>query len=505
MDHKVSKDCPKAHIEIVEGDLQQNSGQNKTTSQEIAGSNTPQFKLYKRRYFGVVGIVFLSIFAGANLSWFGPIANSSSQTFDISLDQVNWLGNIVGCTYLIVTPVIPGLCSRYNIRRCYEIGVVFLVISAWVRFAGTARSLSPQGAYALLLIGQFLSSIPQVLFLVLAPTFSETWFDMKGRTTATMIMSIATPVGNAVGQLISPSLHDTRTSVLVLGILSTAVAPFVFLVGAKPPTPPSYAGSQATHSLMTTLRAVVGRLPHRRSIHDTGATMVQGETTGTSKETKEANVEVLDVYMTLRERIDFIMLTLAFTGLVSGVNTFSLLSNEILEPYGYSERIAGLMGSSLLLSGLVVSFTTSMLFDRVLTHHLGLAARTFVPIVAAAWLGLIWAARPHNTGALFAIFVIIGVCSISMLPIALELGCELTRNSGASSAILWFSANLGGIIFVLVMSALRASSSATPPRNMHRALIFNGATIFSCTILILFFRGRQRRREKDVLVAGHTL
>ena len=90
------------------------------------------------------------------------------------------------------------------------------------------------------------------------------------------------------------------------------------------------------------------------------------------------------------------------------------------------------------MSGLVAAFATSQLFDRVLTHHLGLLARIVIPFIAVAWLSLIWAVRPNNTGALYAIFVVIGMCSVSILPVSLELGCEVTRNSEASSAILWW-------------------------------------------------------------------
>lgn len=37
---------------------------------------------------------------------------------------------------------------------------------------------------------QFISGIAQVIFLVMPPKFSELWFDLEGRTTATMVMSI---------------------------------------------------------------------------------------------------------------------------------------------------------------------------------------------------------------------------------------------------------------------------------------------------------------------------
>ena len=63
---------------------------------------------------------------------------------------------------------------------------------------------------------------------------------------------------------------------------------------------------------------------------------------------------------------------------------------------------------------------------------------------------LIWAVRRNNTGALHAIFVVIGACSVTMLPIGLELGCELTRNSGASAALLWLRC-----VFILCFTVVK--------------------------------------------------
>ena len=108
-------------------------------------------------------------------------------------------------------------------------------------------------------------------------------------------------------------------------------------------------------------------------------------------------------------------------------------------PYGYSNTISGLFGATLLLVGLVAAIITAPLFDRVFTHHLALTGKILVPIIGVVWLSLIWAVKPNQTGGLFAIMAIIGAGSITMLPVGLELGCELTRNSDASSAVLWFS------------------------------------------------------------------
>jgi FLVCR family MFS transporter 7 len=70
------------------------------------------------------------------------------------------------------------------------------------------------------------------------------------------ILLLGYPVGGAIGQIISPLVQPTRLSVsayerpaihqtvncqqiLVLGIVSTAVLPAIFLISDAPPTPPS--------------------------------------------------------------------------------------------------------------------------------------------------------------------------------------------------------------------------------------------------------------------------
>jgi FLVCR family MFS transporter 7 len=229
------------------------------------------------------------------------------------------------------------------------------------------------------------------------------------------------------------------------------------------------------------------------------------------------------------------------------------------------------MGAAMLLSGIVAAIITSPIFDRVLTHHLGLAVRIICPIIAAAWLSLIWAGKkvllpsppsslslailitvkPHNDAALFAIFIIIGVCSITLLPVAVELGVELTRNTDGSSAVLWFLCALCfftefaphktdflcskrkyvvcrlcirsaspfqpsaqcpcppfadiyiyilcpySILSFAVQGALRASPAASPPQNMHATIIFNGVWASTVASLIFFLEGKQTRRELD--------
>jgi len=425
------------------------------------------YRLYKARFAGLVALVILGIVAGLSGPWFGPIANNATVDFNITLDQVNWLGIVVNLAYLPGALLIPPIILRFGVRKCCALGAMTLILSAWLRVAGTARSLSPSGSYALLIISSIVSSIPQCVTQVLGPTYSEKWFDLQGRTTATMIVGIANPVGNALGQLLSPLLGTTRESILILAIISTAVTPLTFLVGEAPPTPPTYAASKKHQSLTSLGRAMLGQPVEPAA------------------------------YMTKRERIDFSIIVLIFGVLVGATTGYSVLSAQILQPYGYSDIVSGLSGAAMLLIGLLAAIIAAPLFDRVFTHQLARACKVFVPLTALGWLSLIWAVRPNDVVAIFVISIIIGVCSLPMLPVGMELSCELTRNTDGSAALVWFAGNLFSIIFVLVLSALRAGPNGSPPLNMKRSLIFMGVVVVSLSSLIFFVRGEQRRKAMD--------
>ncbi|KAF9484435.1 MFS general substrate transporter [Pholiota conissans] len=430
-------------------------------------SSSAVYRLYRRRFVGIIALVFLNIVAAMSWPWFGPISNNTAAEFNITLDQVNWLGNIVALVYLPTAILIPPVISRYGIRICCQIGAIALVLSSWIRYAGTAQSLSPSGAYSLLIIGQLFASIAQPIYQVIGPKYSETWFDLKGRTTATMIIAISNPFGGAVGQLISPLVGNTRQSILVLGILSTAVAPLALLIQRAPPTPPTYAGSKKSPSLLSLCRVMLGY------------------NVGTAAE------------MSKRERIDFGIVVALFSVLIAASNGFAILSAQILEPVGYSSDESGFMGACLLLSGMAAAIITAPLFDRVFTHHLAITSKCFVPFAAVGWFVLIWAVRPRNTAALFVIMAVIGIGSVPMLAVGMELACELTRNADGSSAIIWFSGNLATVALILIAGALRAGLNASPPLNMHKTLIFQGVMILVVCCSVFFLKGVQKRKAAD--------
>ncbi|KAL1938967.1 hypothetical protein VTO73DRAFT_11120 [Trametes versicolor] len=426
------------------------------------------YRLYKRRWVGLGAIVLLNIVSGMVLVWFGPIANDMVRDFGFSLNDVNWLGNVVNLVFLPSSILVPYLYGRLGTRGTCFIGAVLFILSGWIRYLGTMKSLSVSSSYAFVVVGQILGGMSVPIFQIIVPSYSEKWFDLKGRTTATMIMGISNPVGSALGQLIPPLIGSPRQSLLVMAIIFSAAAPAVFLVGNAPPTPPTYSGSQKHPSMSSMARALSGRA-------------TPDEYT----------------YMTMRQRIDFAIIALVFGVLVGVINAFTVLTAQHLEPYGYSDTVSGLMGAVLLLVGLVAAAITSPLYDRVLTHHLALSCKVLCPVLAACWLALIWEIRPNNAAALFVLMAVIGATGLTLLPAVLELAVELTRNADGSSAILWASTNLFGLIFVLSEDALRAGPSASPPLNMHHAVIFQAVLVSAVITFIYLVEGKQTRRARD--------
>jgi hypothetical protein len=51
------------------------------------------------------------------------------------------------------------------------------------------------------------------------------------------------------------------------------------------------------------------------------------------------------------------------------------------------------MGAALLLAGIVAAIASAPIFDRVLTHHLGITVRILCPFIGVSWLSLIWAGK----------------------------------------------------------------------------------------------------------------
>lgn len=148
--------------------------------------------------------IFLNIVSGMPAPWFGPIANNGEsnnlirqrgistalQWWWTSISPwIKWRGwEILSYWHFSQSPPASRISARNTawdaVYACslarnffllmthelkFELGAITLIVSGWVRFAGTALSLSGGRAYALLFIGQvrssFCSRMPYTHFL----------------------------------------------------------------------------------------------------------------------------------------------------------------------------------------------------------------------------------------------------------------------------------------------------------------------------------------------------
>ncbi|KAJ1305204.1 hypothetical protein OPQ81_000234 [Rhizoctonia solani] len=178
-----------------------------------------------------------------------------------------------------------------------------------------------------------------------------------------MVIAIANPIGAAISQLLAPAFSTVHESILNLAIITSSVVPTAILITSKPPVPVSNAGSHPSPSAAQVLRAFFGRARPGES------------------------------FVSSRERIDMVIITILFGSFVGAFTAFSILISQIFTPYGYSSDEAGIMGAVLLLAGIIGAAITSPIIDRYFVHRTALAAKILIPLLATSYIALIWGGK----------------------------------------------------------------------------------------------------------------
>lgn len=134
--------------------------------------------------------------------------------------MVNWLSSIFVFASFAMTAITIRLLD-WGLRPTIITGSMLLLIGNWVRYAGSYSSTN--NTVAVVAVAQALLGMSQSLVLSAPTRFSETWFTSSGRVTATAIMSLANPMGAAVGQVVNPfwvsKSADVASMVLYVSII----------------------------------------------------------------------------------------------------------------------------------------------------------------------------------------------------------------------------------------------------------------------------------------------
>ncbi|KAJ2893873.1 major facilitator superfamily domain-containing protein [Zalerion maritima] len=393
--------------------------------------NQVVFKVYKRRWFGLLQVVLLNVIVSWDWLTFSPVAAHAAEFYRTDETAINWLSTAFLLSFVVVCPL-----TIYVLHKGPKLSIMvsagLILVGNWVRY-GASTSREGSDLYGLVMFGQILTGLAQPFVLAAPTSYSDLWFTNTGRVAATALMSLANPFGAAVGQLVTPMLvddtPDISNMVLYVAIISSVCAIPSFFLPARPPTPASASGTTPKLSLRLSASRLV-RSP------------------------------------------EFFMIWIPYCLYVGFFNSISSLLSQMMVPYGFTDDDAGIGGALLIVVGLVTAAITSPILDR--TKKFILAIKTAVPIIGLCYLIFVWMPQTRSLAGPYVTLSVLGAASFSLVPLALELLIELSHpiSPEVTSTLSWSGGQLLGAIFIVVSDALKAGPDADPPKNMHRALIF---------------------------------
>ncbi|KAL6414157.1 hypothetical protein AUP68_00675 [Ilyonectria robusta] len=394
------------------------------------GSVQEQYRTYKMRWLGLGVLTLLNMMVSWAWLTFSPVVSDAAEFYRVDESTINWLSSIFVFANFAMTFVTIRLLD-WGLRPTIITGSSLLIIGNWIRYAGSSSLTSNK--VAVVAVGQALLGMAQSLVLSAPTRFSETWFTTSGRVTATAVMSLANPMGAAVGQVVNPfwvsKSADVASMVLYVSIISSAVALPGFFIPEAPPTPPAPSG-------------VTMRLP------------------------------ILESLRRLITSLEFFLIIIpfwVFTGFFVATTT---LINQIVKPYGFSDTEAGIGGGLLIVLGLIASGIAAPIVDRNKKYLF--VVKCGVVLGALCYLALIWVPTSREVGALYALLGVLGVASLAIVPVVLEVLTELSYPVGPeiTSTIAWAVGQLLGGCFILLGNAMKAGQDAHIPRNLTNFVIF---------------------------------
>ncbi|KAG0757552.1 hypothetical protein G6F57_003818 [Rhizopus arrhizus] len=412
------------------------------------------FRTYKIRFFGLTMIALANIASSLNWLAVAPVPDYSNTFFgNAGLTAINWFSNIFMLIYLFAGPLSSWVYDRWSIKLGIIIGCILQVIGAWVRYFSNFVYDS-KGRLALAMFGQAICAIGQPFILNVCTPYAALWFSAKSRGTATMIGGVANAIGMAIADILIPSIVTDSSQVsfgfLIIACITTGVTIPAFFIPKKPKTPPSYSASSKNKFAIS----------FGQSIHE------------------------------LVTNYNFVIIFLAFGALCGMASTFTSLLTQIVRPYNISTDNAGYLGASFIIAGLVGAALTGIFIDKTGRHKI--VIKTYVPIVGALYLAFYFVVKTGNFGSLVAICILMGFFTFSLLPVALELSIESSYpiSESISSSMLWMCSQVLGLIFLVVIDALR-----NPDGTYTRGLLFTVCAIFPVSIIAMIYNSPNKRLE----------
>lgn len=393
-----------------------------------------KLKIYKYRW--VVLFVFMLMMAMQQLLWitFAAITTDAAAYYKVSELSVGILSMVFMIVYIFASIPASWLIDTYGFHISVGIGSILTGVF------GLLRGLFPYN-YTLVLIFQIGIAIGQPFIVNAVTKVAARWFPLKERGTASGLSWLAGYLGLIVGLVLTPYLifgNNIQKMLLYYGIVSL-ISAILFICFAKeyPPTPQCNPDEE------------------ERSL-------------------------VFDGLKQMLVKKEFIFLMLIFfigLGVFNGLSTWI---ENILRPRGFTSIQAGIIGGSMVLSGVIGSAIIPLLSDKF-QNRVGF----IILAIGGSIPGLIGITYATSYSIILVSAISLGFFMLSCAPLGFQYGAEIAYPApeGTSNGILMMMGQISGIIFIFGMDSLKSSRTGSMTMPMNILIILMLLTVIICTKL----------------------
>ncbi|GBG25455.1 Feline leukemia virus subgroup C receptor-related protein 1 [Hondaea fermentalgiana] len=427
-------------------------------------------KAYRIRW--LVMLIFCMASASNAVLWitFAPINSLVQEFYACSAAAVNALSLVYLIAYVPFSIVANLVFKKQGMYRAIVLAVFLDFLSSLLRFLSAASNAEPRGGsdtgYALLLSGQTLGAMAQPLLTNAPALMASRWFPTKERDVAAVVMSLANPVGIAIGSVL-PTFYvigdDAGVRMYDLLLVEMGVMAAIFILALiffaeKPELHPSHS---------ETLKATQQELPLRSELG-----------------------------LMLSNR-DYRILFVCFGVGLGFFNALTTLVEQFVNKSGYTSDDAGLFSGLLIGTGIISAIIIGLVLDRV--HKYNFVLKLLFVFGGTFVIIFVLVLRPNNMPVLAFTFAGMGSAMLPLLPVVFQCAAECTyplREDLTTGGIM-SAGQVTGVVFIVVLGEMVDAQPVYDGYVFEPAYILIVVCIVSCVLGILLYNGSYHRLKAD--------
>ncbi|KAL3831878.1 hypothetical protein ACJMK2_023575 [Sinanodonta woodiana] len=446
-------------------------------------------KVYFRRWYILIAFAIGSAVQSGVWNTWGPIASASEDAFGWTDSTIALLSNWGPISYIIAAFPLSWLIDVKGIRWATLCMSFLIAVGTGLR----CITSDPTKATWLIHVGQFLNGVAGPIAMGGPPMVSAEWFPPHQRTTATSILFVISTLGIGSSFLLGPYLvpdrknsnqtHSNysssqlnfsnessyivnlsddptaiaatiRKDIMLYMYIAFGVSVFVFLLiliyfPNKPPLPPSVSAS-------------VGRLDFSSG------------------------------FKRLIRNVTFWQISWVYGVSLGIYNGWSGVLDVNLKSHNISETEAGFLGFYGVIAGFSALIVARLadIFSRHMKKYL-ITMYSLAGISFAVFTLALYGTIPFSSGIMYTTLILLGLLLSASTPLFFETCCEATYpvSEGITNFALTLMNNIGGLVFLLIQMIPNIGT-------MWENWCLLGAIVF-CLPVLFFLRDNYNRLKVD--------